>query len=1048
MLAKLTRPRLHAAIKRTRLFKLLDQRKQHPIVWVSGPPGAGKTTLVVSYTERVGIPVYWYQVDQGDRDLASFFYYLSELAKQSGPRTRSTLPLLTAEYQNDLTGFARRFSREFFARLSRPSMLVFDNYQEGEMDLNVVMAELVREIPDSINAVVLSRTNPAQEFARLLAHQSIVRIEWEHLRFSVKEIKSLATTSPGIDDSMARRLLEQSEGWAAGLRLILDGMQHGNRVAASPDRTQEHLFNYFACEIFGKAPADIRHFWLSTAFLPRVTVKLARDISGNASAAALLEDLYRRHLFTDQRGDTRIEYEYHTLFLEFLRARARIELDPVQIQTLQKRAAELLEADGQTEEAIGCYLEARDWTLAARLIVAQAPHALAHGRGATVRGWIKTIPAWHVETTPRLLHTLGAAQVSIAPAKARQTLERAYSRLAVQRNDIGQAMVIASIIESYYFEYDSFVGLEKWIAALAQLLGKGLAFPSQEVELRVYSCMQFAMAYREPCHPFLPSCAENVMGLLSRKLEVNQTVIAAALLLTYFDWFNAEKANQVVSVVRPLLASPNLAPFNHIWWLLAEAHHFSHVPDHKQLQSAFEQARTIARNHDLRMTSQFELIIELWQKVAGDDIKAASALVSQVEQQLGPGRRQEALVFYEMAAIVALAQNDAVHALDYAKRGITTAEETGTTSELLAVPTIAALALTEMGQTKEARVYLQMTRQNTPAHAETLLFHQSLVEASILLREGKTASAEALLRAALAVGRRHGYLTTYRWIPHIVARLCAQALAADIEVAYVTRLIRARGLKSPSPAFDRWPWSIKVLTLGPFALYKDSGPLVVSAKAQMKPLELLKALIARGGLGVDASALANDLWPDSDGDAAANVFAMTLHRLRKLLGNDAVLNLHEGKLSLDLALCWVDALALQRLLEQADSTKFWTQAAENALALYRGHFLEHDAPAQWSIAARVRLWRKFLRSLSRLGQHYEQAMLHDKAIAIYRRGLEIDPLTEELYQQLMACHLSLQQRAEVANVYRRCRETLSVALGVAPSAKIEALRRAAEGHTA
>jgi len=129
-LAKLTRPKLYDALPRPRLFSLLDEAAARPIVWLTAPPGSGKSTLVASYLEARDLPHVWYQADSGDADPATFVHYMRTAAAQIAGKAAASLPLFTPEPQQNLARFARSFFRDFFSVLPNPCVVVFDNFQE------------------------------------------------------------------------------------------------------------------------------------------------------------------------------------------------------------------------------------------------------------------------------------------------------------------------------------------------------------------------------------------------------------------------------------------------------------------------------------------------------------------------------------------------------------------------------------------------------------------------------------------------------------------------------------------------------------------------------------------------------------------------------------------------------------------------------------------------------------------------------------------------------------------------------------------------------
>jgi len=301
------------------------------------------------------------------------------------------------------------------------------------------------------------------------------------------------------------------------------------------------------------------------------------------------------------------------------------------------------------------------------------------------------------------------------------------------------------------------------------------------------------------------------------------------------------------------------------------------------------------------------------------------------------------------------------------------------------------------------------------------------------------------------LGKRHGYAHIEFYQPSVMQFLYAKALEEGIEPDYVKGLIRRQKLNPPIPPFEKggaegiwvddWPYPIKICTLGRFEIIKDDMPLTPPRKAQKKPLEMLKSLIAIGSNGMTIEQMTDLLWQEADGDMSHKSFEITLLRLRRMLGNEKAVRLQGGLLILDRSICYVDVWAFQNLIERIEEyehkkkTDDALRLSEKALHLYKGHFLPAETQYEWTMSLREHLRNRFHRLVIKAGSYMEKQNNRENAIEYFQKGLEIDPLCEDFYQHLMLCHQKLGHKAEAVRTYNLCRTTLSTSLGITPSAK-------------
>jgi two-component SAPR family response regulator len=247
----------------------------------------------------------------------------------------------------------------------------------------------------------------------------------------------------------------------------------------------------------------------------------------------------------------------------------------------------------------------------------------------------------------------------------------------------------------------------------------------------------------------------------------------------------------------------------------------------------------------------------------------------------------------------------------------------------------------------------------------------------------------------------------------------------------------------------RQNYPIVITTMGHFNVYKN-GRLLTSSNQQNqhKPSELLKLVIALGSRCVGEVRINDALWPDADGDVAHTSFSVTLHRIRKLLNMEA-LQLSDSHLTLNPEVCWVDVWALQKTLgaikdaiNSINADTNTVQAYANvALQLYQGHFLGNEDEQPWSVAFREKIKSKFMRCLIQVCDYFERQGLCHLAIDYYRKGIEVEPLSEEFYLRLMKCYAKHERRVEAIATYQQCTRIFNALTGCTPSADTTAIYR-------
>jgi LuxR family maltose regulon positive regulatory protein len=377
-----------------------------PVTLLSAGPGYGKTLALADWVNHTSTRVAWLSIEPSDDRLPGFWSALLSSLRQSGAVERATalgrLAPAASFSVEDAAGVVDQL-----ARLDEPLVIVLDDlHRLRDRDVLASIELLVHRLAPTVHVVISARHDPALRLRRLAVEGCLWEIRAEQLAFTAAEAAQLlAEGNLHLTSVTISRLVGRTQGWAAGLRLALAGLdrddpEHAVDQFRGSDRP---VADYLMEEVLDQLSGPDRQFLLRASVADPVSADLAQVLTGVPDAQARLEGVEVGNGFIVGRSGGRTWFSWHPLFREMLSHRLGVE-HPREVRELYRRAAHWRLDHGDPLGAIRDLTEAEDWVVIGRILTERvAPDVLTATAPALVQSLAPVAARCDVDPTPPTL---------------------------------------------------------------------------------------------------------------------------------------------------------------------------------------------------------------------------------------------------------------------------------------------------------------------------------------------------------------------------------------------------------------------------------------------------------------------------------------------------------------------------------------------------------------------------------------------------------------------------------------------------------------------
>jgi LuxR family maltose regulon positive regulatory protein len=352
----------------------------------------------------------WVTLDEHDNDPVRFWTYVCSALRTVDPSLgKATLSMLASPQPPAFESLLTPLLNDL-TRWQESCVLVLEDYHTlKSVEINAGLSFLIQHLPETLHLVFITRSEPDLPLGILRVRDELVEIQAADLRFDRGEVEAFLQTAipTSFSSAAVTRLLQKTEGWPAGLRLVTLALQNKSNskdaeaLIESFSGSDRYVADYLIREVFENQPAEIQSFLLKTCFFRRLTGPLCDAVLETNHSAVILEQLEHDNLFLVQLepGGGQVWYRYNLLFAESLQHLARQRLGEADIERLFEKASDWYEYHGLFDEAIETALTAKLFERAMTLIEKFiAIHDLSTMH--TLGRWLEHIPQQEVLRHP------------------------------------------------------------------------------------------------------------------------------------------------------------------------------------------------------------------------------------------------------------------------------------------------------------------------------------------------------------------------------------------------------------------------------------------------------------------------------------------------------------------------------------------------------------------------------------------------------------------------------------------------------------------------